>query len=87
LNVSDHNDYQKNPLRIVCYVGTWSVYHKNEPFEIEDIEYDKCTHLMYGFAKINEYSYEMEIFDPFQDGGENPWDHRKFCYSLFLKLS
>ncbi|OTF75132.1 hypothetical protein BLA29_012320, partial [Euroglyphus maynei] len=34
----DHNDYSKNPMRIVCYVGTWAVYHKIDPYTIEDID-------------------------------------------------
>lgn len=62
----------------MCYVGTWSVYHKNDPFEIEDIDVTKCTHVMYGFAKIDEYKYTIEVFDPYQDDSANPWDKRGY---------
>ncbi|CAG2183882.1 unnamed protein product, partial [Oppiella nova] len=63
----DHNDYTKNPHRIVCYFGSWAHYHKTDPFEIEDIEYNLCTHINYGFAKINETTYEIQVFDDWFD--------------------
>ena len=78
----DRNNYAKNK-RVVCYVGTWAVYHKIDPFEIEDIDTNRCTHVMYGFAKIDEYKYTIQVFDPFQDDNVNPWDKRKFMKFLF----
>ncbi|CAG2179524.1 unnamed protein product, partial [Oppiella nova] len=63
----DHNDYVKNPHPIVCYFGSWAHYHVEEPFEIEDINYDLCTHINYGFAKIDEIDYDIRMFDPWQD--------------------
>ncbi|KAH9419275.1 Cht3p [Dermatophagoides pteronyssinus] len=80
----DHNNYSKNPMRIVCYVGTWSVYHKVDPYTIEDIDPFKCTHLMYGFAKIDEYKYTIQVFDPFQDDNHNSWE--KHGYERFNNL-
>lgn len=77
-HITDHNDYSKNPMRIVCYVGTWSVYHKVDPYTIEDIDPFKCTHLMYGFAKIDEYKYTIQVFDPYQDDNHNSWEKRKY---------
>ena len=79
----DHNNYSKNPMRIVCYVGTWSVYHKVDPYTIEDIDPFKCTHLMYGFAKIDEYKYTIQVFDPYQDDNHNSWEKRKFIIYQF----
>jgi GH18 family chitinase len=64
---SDHNDYTKNPYRIVCYFGSWANYQKVDPFKIEDIKTTLCTHINYGFAKINELTYEMEASDPYLD--------------------
>ena len=75
----DRNNYSHNK-RVVCYVGTWSVYHKMDKFEIEDIDPHRCTHVMYGFAKIDEYKYTIQVFDPYQDESVNPWDKRKFLY-------
>jgi chitinase len=64
---SDHNDYTKNPYRIVCYFGSWANSRKVDPLKIEDIETTLCTHINYGFAKINELTYEMEASDPHLD--------------------
>jgi len=74
---SDHNDYTKNPMRIVCYFGSWANYHKIDPFKIEDIDPFMCTHINYGFAKINEFNYQMEVFDPYLDDKKNTWDLSK----------
>ncbi|XP_054156738.1 chitinase-3-like protein 1 [Oppia nitens] len=57
----DHNDYVKNPKRVTCYVGTWFHYRG---YSLDQIPAQLCTHLYYGFAKINEKSYELEAADP-----------------------
>jgi len=80
----DRNDYSKNPYRVVCYFGSWANYHKNDPFKIEDIDENLCTHVNYGFAKLNEYTYEIEVFDPYLDDKKNTWDLR--AYERFNNL-
>ncbi|KAH9388348.1 Cht9p [Tyrophagus putrescentiae] len=67
----DRNNYTKNPKRVVCYLGTWSVYHKIDPFVIEDIDVHRCTH-------IDEYKYTIQVFDPYQDDSANPWDKKGY---------
>ena len=79
----DRNNYTKNPKRVVCYLGTWSVYHKIDPFEIEDIDVHRCTHVNYGFAKIDEYKYTIQVFDPYQDDSANPWDKSELLKFLY----
>ncbi|XP_039441147.1 chitinase-3-like protein 1 [Culex pipiens pallens] len=57
--------------KIVCYVGTWSVYRPNRgSFNIENIEPSLCTHLMYAFFGINEDG-TIRIIDPYLDLEEN----------------
>ena len=80
---SDRNDYTKNPYRIVCYFGSWANYHVNETFKIEDLDYEKCTHLVYGFARLDEYNYTIVPFDPYLDTEWEPWDLSE-CLPLFL---
>jgi chitinase len=63
----DHNDYNAKPRRLVCYFGSWANYHTIDPFLIEDIDPNLCTHLNYGFAKLNEFTYTIEAFDPWLD--------------------
>lgn len=74
----DRNDYTKNPYRIICYFGSWANYHKVDPFKIEDIDENLCTHVNYGFAKLNEYTYKIEVFDPYLDDKKNTWDLRGY---------
>ncbi|CAG2181036.1 unnamed protein product, partial [Oppiella nova] len=63
----DHNDYTKNPHPIVCHFNSWSHYHRVDPFNVENIDYDLCTHINYGFAKLNETTYEIQMFDDWLD--------------------
>jgi chitinase len=74
----DHNDYTKNPRRLVCYFGSWANYHKNETFKIEDLNTELCTHLVYGFAKLDEYNYTIVPFDPYLDTAWEPWDLKAY---------
>ena len=62
----------------MCYIGTWAVYHKIDPFQIEDIDPFKCTHINYGFAKLDEYKYTIQMFDPYQDDNKNPYEKRMY---------
>jgi chitinase len=39
--------------KFVCYVGTWANYWTGDgTFKIEDIDPQLCTHVIYGFSKI-----------------------------------
>jgi len=74
----DHNNYVQNPYRVVCYFGSWANYHKIDPFKIEDIDPNLCTHVMYGFAKLDEFNYNIEMFDPYLESDENAWDLKAY---------
>lgn len=55
---------------MVCYVGTWAVYRPGDgKFEMEDIDPELCTHLMYGFTKLQDN--KITVFDPWGDLGPN----------------
>ena len=41
----------------------------NQPFLIEDIDTDKCTHIVYGFATLNQTTLLMDMYDPWMDDG------------------
>ncbi|GIX71301.1 chitotriosidase-1 [Caerostris darwini] len=44
-----------NSYKVVCYLGSWANYRRGDgKFKIEDIDPKLCTHLIYGFAKLNE---------------------------------
>ncbi|KAJ4435528.1 hypothetical protein ANN_18144, partial [Periplaneta americana] len=41
-------------VRIVCYWGSWSVYRPGDgAFDVEDIDPNLCTHIVYTFVGIN----------------------------------
>lgn len=57
--------------RIVCYYGTWSTYrHGNGAFNVEDIDANLCTHLIYTFFGVTS-SGTVRIIDPYLDLEEN----------------
>ena len=62
--IKDHNN---QPYKLVCYVGTWANYRKHYPFKIEDVNTEYCTHVMYGFAMLDEFNYTIRAFDPWLD--------------------
>ena len=38
---------------MVCYFGSWAVYRQGDgKFDIEDIDPNICTHLIFGFAGL-----------------------------------
>ena len=54
--------------KIVCYFTNWAVY-RPEPmdFKPEDIDYDKCTHIVYAFAILNDQTYTLQPHDKEKD--------------------
>lgn len=57
--------------RIVCYYGTWATYrHGNGAFNVEDIDANLCTHLIYTFFGITSAG-TVQIIDPYLDLEEN----------------
>ncbi|CAG2101354.1 unnamed protein product, partial [Medioppia subpectinata] len=66
-NVIRDNDAE--PVPIVCYFGAWAFWHPVDRFDITDIKPagHLCTHINYGFAKLNETTYEIQVFDETYD--------------------
>jgi chitinase len=59
--------------RLVCYFGAWAFYRPGAgQFDIDDIDPFLCTHLCYGFANMNNQTYEVVPYDPWYDLA--PWD-------------
>lgn len=51
---------------MVCYVGTWAMYRPGDgKFVMEDIDPSLCTHVMYGFTKLE--NNQITVFDPWGD--------------------
>jgi hypothetical protein len=51
---------------LVCYLGSWANYRLGEgKFVMEDIDANLCTHLVYGFTKLE--NNRITPFDPWLD--------------------
>lgn len=48
-------DRNQKPFKVVCHLGSWANYrHGDAKFLIEHIDPFLCTHLVYGFAKLEK---------------------------------
>ncbi|OXA63520.1 putative chitinase 2 [Folsomia candida] len=56
---------------LACYYGSWSVYRpSNGQFNVEDIDPNICTHLIYGTVGLT-LDGVMQVLDPWNDLEEN----------------
>lgn len=56
---------------VVCYYGTWATYrHGNGAFNVENINPDLCTHLIYTFFGIGQDG-SIRILDGYLDLEDN----------------
>jgi len=54
--------------RIVCYYSSWAFYRNGSgKFDIPDIDPNICTHLNYGFANIDNQTWNIVAYDPWFD--------------------
>ncbi|KAK2718199.1 chitinase-3-like protein 1 [Artemia franciscana] len=64
---------------VVCYYGSWAVYRPGDgKFDVEDIDPTICTHLIFGFAALDNQTYKIVAFDPwndlYDDGGRGAYE-------------
>ena len=61
----EHTPTDFNGYKIVCYYGAWAVYRKTPmAFNVTDIDPHACTHLIYAFAGLDEYTNKIISLDP-----------------------
>jgi len=65
-----------NPKKHVgCYFGAWAFYRPGDgKFDIDDINPHLCTHVYYGFANIDNSTWEVYPYDPWYDLAETDTD-------------
>jgi len=62
------NPYPPNDKRLVCYFGAWAYYRPGGgKFDIKDIDPHLCTHVCYGFANMDNHTWEAVAYDPWYD--------------------
>jgi chitinase len=70
--------------KVVCYYGEWSVYRGGDGrFDVEDIDAALCTHLIYGFAGLDETKLTIKILDEWNALQTN---YGKGAYARFVAL-
>jgi len=58
--------------KVVCYYSSWAFYRPGYgKFDIDDIDPFLCTHLNYGFANMNNMTWEIVAYDPWFDLAPN----------------
>ena len=52
-NLSDGTDNKQAPKKIICYFASWSVYEDEGGFDINNIDPNLCTHIIYAIANLD----------------------------------
>lgn len=69
---------------MVCYFGSWSVYRQgNGRFDVENIDPTLCTHIIFGFAALDEATSTIMSYDPINDLPDN---YGRNAYGRFVAL-
>lgn len=69
---------------IFCYFESWAVYHQGKGhFDVEDIDPNLCTHLIYTFAGVDPTTHKIKALDPWNDLDEGGG---KGAYKRFTNL-
>ncbi|XP_065090833.1 probable chitinase 10 [Ochlerotatus camptorhynchus] len=54
--------------KVVCYFGSWATYRiANGKFNIEDINPNLCTHIIYTFVGLDASNSMVKVLDPWGD--------------------
>jgi len=71
---------------VLCYFESWATYRWGEgTFDVEDINPFLCTHMMYGFAGLNNETLTIMSMDPYNDLYDN-WGKGAFDRFTRMKL-
>jgi len=68
----------------VCYYGSWAVYRPGAgKYDVEQIDPNLCTHIVFGFAGLHKSEYKIYSLDPWNELDDN-WG--KGAFKRFCKL-
>ncbi|MCL4126447.1 UNVERIFIED_CONTAM: hypothetical protein GTU68_029871 [Idotea baltica] len=83
-NLCEAEVVSSDDAKVVCYFASWATYRSSDgKFDIEDIDSSLCTHAIYAFAGINNYTLKMEPLDEYND---LPDDYGLNAYGRFVDL-
>jgi len=53
---------------MMCYFGSWAVWRPgNGRFDVDDIDPQLCSHLVFGFAGLNTATWEIAVLDEWNE--------------------
>lgn len=53
---------------MVCYFASWATYRVGEgKFDVENIDVDLCTHIIYTFAGLDSTTHTIKSLDAWND--------------------
>ena len=63
------NNGLSGDYKIVCYFTNWATYRQTGggKFDPENIDYRLCTHIIYGFAVLDQNTLLTKSHDPYAD--------------------
>lgn len=54
--------------KVVCYYGSWATYRvSNGKYDVEDINPNLCTHIIYSFVGLDASTNLVKILDTWND--------------------
>ncbi|CAG2101361.1 unnamed protein product [Medioppia subpectinata] len=65
MRIDNVESQQTIPASVVCYYSAWA-YNRPKPmnYDIEDINGDLCTHIIYSFVGLDNKTYDLRQLDP-----------------------
>ncbi len=75
-------------FQVVCYFTNWAWYRQDAgKYVPDDIDPSLCTHIMYGFAVLDQSTLQMKPHDTWADLDNKFYEKVKFNYDVGAKLS
>ncbi|XP_042225396.1 chitinase-3-like protein 1 [Homarus americanus] len=73
--------------KLVCYFSSWAVWRPgNGKFDVDDIPPELCTHLVFGFAGLSNYTWSVEVLDPWNELCPDEEGGSRCAYNRFVAL-
>ena len=67
----------------MCYYGSWAVYRPGAgKYDVENIDPNICTHIVFGFAGLHKSNYQIYSLDPWNELDDNYGKGKFNCLTI-----